>query len=51
MKHFEQSKQHEEMFLNTRIGMGFYEDFFGRAYPFSKYDMVFVPEMAIGDLF
>jgi aminopeptidase N len=28
--------------------MEFYKDLFGKAYPFNKYDMVFVPEMNFG---
>ena len=28
----------EEMFRVTRVGMMAYKDFFGREYPFGKYD-------------
>ncbi|QTE30450.1 aminopeptidase N [Pengzhenrongella sicca] len=32
----------------TRIGFAFYEKSFGRAYPFDKYDQIFVPEFNAG---
>ena len=32
----------------TRAGFGFYEKSFGRAYPFEKYDQIFVPEFNAG---
>ena len=32
----------------TRAGFAFYEDVFGRPYPFEKYDQVFVPEFNAG---
>jgi len=32
----------------TRAGFTFYEDVFGRAYPFEKYDQIFVPEFNAG---
>ena len=32
----------------TRRGFGFYEKSFGRAYPFAKYDQIFVPEFNAG---
>ena len=32
----------------TRAGFAFYEDLFGMAYPFAKYDQVFVPEFNAG---
>ena len=32
----------------TRIGFAFYESSFGRAYPFDKYDQIFVPEFNAG---
>ncbi len=38
----------EEMFNVTQSGMHFYKDFFGKAYPFRKYDQVFVPEHNFG---
>jgi aminopeptidase N len=38
----------EEMFRVTRVGMKAYKEFFGRAYPFGKYDQVFVPEHNYG---
>lgn len=38
----------EEMFKVTKLGIKYYEDFFGRAYPFGKYDQVFVPEHIYG---
>lgn len=40
--------KHEEMFKVTKIGIKFYEELFGRKYPFGKYDQVFVPEHAYG---
>lgn len=39
---------HVEMFKVTEAGMVFYRDFFGKAYPFRKYDQVFVPEHNFG---
>jgi aminopeptidase N len=39
---------HEEIFEVTRQGFRFYEDTFGRPYPFGKYDQVFVPEYNSG---
>ena len=38
----------DEMFLVTMCGMHFYKDMFGKAYPFRKYDQVFVPEHNYG---
>jgi aminopeptidase N len=32
----------------TRAGFAFYEDLFGLAYPFAKYDQIFVPEFNAG---
>src|SRR5665647_1100714 len=32
----------------TRAGFTFYEDLFGAAYPFAKYDQIFVPEFNAG---
>ncbi len=37
-----------ELFDLTRRGFGFYEERFGMAYPFGKYDQVFVPEFNWG---
>jgi aminopeptidase N len=37
-----------ELFGLVRAGLVFYQDYFGCAYPFSKYDQVFVPEMNLG---
>ena len=34
----------EEMFKITKCGLKFYEDFFGVKYPFSKYEMIFIPD-------
>ena len=39
---------HERMFMVTQCGIEFYEVFFGRKYPFRKYDQVFVPEHNYG---
>ena len=36
------------MFLVTSVGMKFYNDLFGKPYPFNKYDQVFVPEHNYG---
>ncbi len=38
----------EEVLEVTRRGLDFFVDFFDRAYPFSKYDQVFVPEFNAG---
>lgn len=38
----------EEMFDVYEAGMTFYEDYFGVAFPFSKYDTVFAPERNYG---
>ncbi len=38
----------DELFLLTKQGLAFYEDFFGYPYPFGKYDQVFVPEFNAG---
>ncbi len=38
----------EDLFEVTKQGFAFFEDAFGRAYPFSKYDQVFVPEFNAG---
>ena len=37
-----------EIFEITKNGLDFYEKSFGRKYPFSKYDHVFVPEFNMG---
>ena len=34
----------EELFTLTKQGLAFYEDFFGMAYPFGKYDQIWVPD-------
>jgi aminopeptidase N len=39
---------HKLMFDVTESGMVFYKDFFGKAYPFRKYDQIFVPEHNFG---
>ena len=39
---------HDWMFTVTQCGIEFYQEFFGRAYPFRKYDQVFVPEHNYG---
>ena len=36
------------MFKVIKVGFTFYKDFFGREYPFRKYDQVFVPEHNYG---
>ena len=38
----------EELFDVTRRGFGFFEEVFGLAYPFAKYDQLFVPEFNAG---
>ncbi|MBP8924874.1 MAG: aminopeptidase N [Pseudomonadales bacterium] len=38
----------EDWFRWTRIGLEFFEDYFGIAYPFLKYDQVLAPEYASG---
>ncbi|MBK9665803.1 MAG: aminopeptidase N [Gammaproteobacteria bacterium] len=38
----------DDWFRWTRAGFGFFEDYFGIAYPFLKYDQVLVPEYASG---
>ncbi|MBI3889933.1 MAG: aminopeptidase N [Candidatus Wallbacteria bacterium] len=37
-----------EVFEITRRGLAFYQDFFGVAYPFEKYDEIFVPDFNTG---
>ncbi|HEX6198461.1 MAG TPA: aminopeptidase N [Jiangellaceae bacterium] len=37
-----------ELFDVTKQGFGFFEDAFGMAYPFKKYDQLFVPEFNAG---
>ena len=38
----------DELFDVTRRGFGFFEDVFGLAYPFAKYDQLFVPDFNAG---
>jgi len=38
----------EEFFKITMSGMEFYKDYFGIAYPYSKYDQIFTPEYNFG---
>ncbi|HEY9411769.1 MAG TPA: aminopeptidase N, partial [Jiangellaceae bacterium] len=38
----------DELFDLTRRGFAFFEDVFGLAYPFTKYDQLFVPEFNAG---
>jgi aminopeptidase N len=38
----------DEVFEITRQGLDYYADLFGRPYPFSKYDQLFVPEFNAG---
>ena len=38
----------DEIFEITAQGMDYYADLFGRAYPFGKYDQLFVPEFNAG---
>jgi aminopeptidase N len=38
----------DELFDVTRRGFAFFEDVFGLAYPFAKYDQLFVPEFNAG---
>lgn len=38
----------EEVFKVTIAGMKFYKDYFGIAYPFTKYDQIFCPEYNMG---
>ena len=38
----------DNIFDITRAGFDFYEDLFGLAYPFAKYDQIFVPEFNAG---
>jgi aminopeptidase N len=38
----------DELFDVTRRGFGFFEEVFGLAYPFAKYDQLFVPEFNAG---
>jgi aminopeptidase N len=38
----------EEIFLETKQGFAFFEDAFDMAYPFEKYDQLFVPEYNMG---
>lgn len=47
-KTLKQYINHVEMFKVTKCGIKFYEELFGRKYPFGKYDQVFVPEHNYG---
>jgi aminopeptidase N len=38
----------DELFKETKQGLGFFEDAFAMAYPFGKYDQLFVPEYNMG---
>ncbi len=38
----------QEMFTFTKQGLEFYQKFFGREYPFEKYDQIFMPEFNHG---
>ena len=38
----------DELFALTKWGLDYFEDFFGHAYPFTKYDQIFVPEFNAG---
>lgn len=38
----------DEWFETSRTGLAFYEEYFGIAYPFEKYDQLIVPDFAIG---
>lgn len=38
----------DDFFRLTMAGMDYYADFFGREYPFSKYDQIFAPEFNSG---
>ena len=38
----------DDFFRVTMAGMDYYEEFFGRKYPFKKYDQIFVPEFNSG---
>ena len=39
---------HVDMFHCTQVGITHYTEMFGKGYPFSKYDQVFVPEHNAG---
>lgn len=41
-------KRADLMFTTTQCGMRFYKELFGKAYPFRKYDQIFVPEFNAG---
>jgi aminopeptidase N len=47
-KSIAQYVDHQEFFKITMAGMDYYKDFFGLAYPFRKYDQVYVPEFNAG---
>ena len=34
----------KDMFMWTEVGIKYYNDLFGKEYPFGKYDQVFIPE-------
>jgi aminopeptidase N len=40
----------DELFHITKAGMEFFGEFFGRRYPFTKYDQMFVPEFNWGGM-
>ncbi len=40
----------DELFTVTTRGIDFFSEFFGHAYPFSKYDQIFVPEFNWGGM-
>ena len=42
------SFDHEEIFEITRQGLDFFDEAFGFAYPWGKYDQIFVPEYNLG---
>jgi aminopeptidase N len=39
---------YEEMFMVTQCGIDIYKNLFGKDYPFTKYDQIFVPEHKSG---
>ena len=47
-KSLKEDINHKEMFLVTQCGMRYYKELFGKEYPFTKYDQVFVPEHNAG---
>jgi aminopeptidase N len=40
----------DEIFLVTKQGLAWYEEFFDRSFPFTKYDQLFVPEFNWGGM-